>query len=78
MALSLKAIRRAKLRELLVQARKDAGFSQVAVAKALSRPQAFVSRHETGETQVEVADLIEIAEALSTDPVTILRKVRKP
>jgi transcriptional regulator with XRE-family HTH domain len=77
MALSLKAQRRQRLREVLVSARKEAGLSQSAIAAKVGKPQAFVSRYESGERQIEVAELIELADALGVDAVTILRKVSK-
>ena len=77
MALSPKAQRRKRLRELLTEGRKAAGLSQAAVAKKVGKPQAFVSRYETGERQLDVAEFVEIAEVLGVDPVAILRTMKK-
>jgi transcriptional regulator with XRE-family HTH domain len=38
-------------------ARKEAGLSQVDVAKAMRRPQSWVSRCESGERRVDVIEL---------------------
>jgi transcriptional regulator with XRE-family HTH domain len=47
----------ARLRE----ARRHAGLSQVEVARALGRPQSFVSKCETGERRIDVIELWEFA-----------------
>lgn len=41
----------------LRQARADAGLTQVQVAKALGRTQAFVSKCELGERRIDPIDL---------------------
>ena len=46
-----------QLRKILVQARHDAGLTQVALAKKLGRPQSFVSKCESGERRVDVIEL---------------------
>lgn len=38
-------------------ARKQAGFTQVQVAKALGRPQSFVTKCELGERRIDPVDL---------------------
>jgi transcriptional regulator with XRE-family HTH domain len=45
----------------LKQARVDAAFTQVQVAKRLKRPQSFVSKIESGERRVDVVELSELA-----------------
>jgi transcriptional regulator with XRE-family HTH domain len=45
----------------LRQARKDAGLTQVAVATALGRTQAFVSKCELGERRIDPIDLQDFA-----------------
>ena len=41
----------------LVQARKEAGLTQMEVAQALGKPQSFVSRSETGERRIDIIEL---------------------
>ena len=45
----------------LREARKDADLTQAAVARALRRPQSFVSKSESGERRVDVIELAEFA-----------------
>jgi transcriptional regulator with XRE-family HTH domain len=47
--------------ERLRQARRDAGLTQVDVARELRRPQSFVSKCESGERRVDVVELEELA-----------------
>lgn len=66
---------RARLRELLIDARKRAGMTQIQLARALGRPQSFVSNYERGERRVEVVDLILIARALGEEPQELVGSV---
>lgn len=45
----------------LKRARQDAGLTQAEVAKALHRPQSFVSKCESGERRVDVTELEDFA-----------------
>ncbi len=65
----------AQLRKLLVQARHDAGLTQVALAKKLGRPQSFVSKFERGERRLDVAEFLDIARALGIDPSTTIAEL---
>ena len=58
----------AQFRTILVQARRDAGLTQVALAKKLGRPQSFVSKFERGERRLDVAEFLDVARALGIDP----------
>ena len=42
-------------------ARLEAGFTQSAAAKALGKPQSFVSKCESGERRVDVIELEDLA-----------------
>ena len=53
-----------RLEKALTQARKEAGLTQIDVAKRLKKPQSFVSKYETGERKLTVGDLLAVCEAL--------------
>jgi len=57
-----------QFRQLLIQARKAAGMTQLELAAKLSRPQSFVSKFERGERRLDVIEFLDIARALGFDP----------
>lgn len=48
-------------RARLVQARKEAGLTQIQVAQALKQTQVYVSKSESGERRVDVVELAKFA-----------------
>ena len=62
-------------RTMLVEARKDAGLTQVQVAKRLRRPQSFVSKYEGGERRLDVVEFLEVAKALRVDAANFVRRL---
>ena len=67
----------ARLRERLVAARHERGFTQAQLADALSRPQSFVSKYETGERRLDFVEVLEIAGILQLDIDRLVRRVRE-
>lgn len=65
------------LRELLIQARRDAGLTQEQLAVALERPQSFVSKYEAGERRLDVIEFIEVAEGIGSDPAGMISTISK-
>ena len=63
------------LRQLLLEARYAKGFKQVELAGHLGKPQSFVSKYETGERRLDVVEFLEVCDALSVRPETILEKI---
>jgi transcriptional regulator with XRE-family HTH domain len=59
-------------RRLLAEARRNAGLTQVTLAKKLGRPQSFVSKFESGERRLDVIEFLEVAHALEIDPCRII------
>lgn len=66
-----------RLRKLLVGARKTAGMTQAELARKLGRPQSYVSKYERGERRLDVIEFLDVAAAIETDPVELLRQVEK-
>ena len=61
---SIFSARQEKLQNLLRKTREDAGFTQVALAKKLKRPQSFVSKYESGERRLDLVELRQICTTL--------------
>jgi len=62
--------------KLLRGARVEAGLTQVGLAKRLGRPQSFVSKCESGERRVDVAEFLAFCKAIRIDPVSIIHQIR--
>jgi transcriptional regulator with XRE-family HTH domain len=63
------------LLECLVQARKDADFTQDRLARRLKRPQSFVAKYEAGERRLDLVELLQITAVLGADPHKIIKAV---
>jgi transcriptional regulator with XRE-family HTH domain len=59
----------------LVAARSNAKISQTVLAERLGRPQSFVSKYEHQERLLDVAEFVEIAQAIGSDPIALLDNV---
>jgi transcriptional regulator with XRE-family HTH domain len=66
-----------KLCNALINARHEAHFTQIDLAKKLRRPQSFVSKYERGERRLDVVEFIEVTEALKIQPAKIIDEVRR-
>ena len=64
-------------RELIIQARKKAGLTQVQLAQKLRRPQSFVSKYELGERRLDVIEFLEVSAALGIEAETFIKELRK-
>ncbi len=66
-----------RFRQLLADARRAAGLTQVELAKKLGRRQSFISKMETGERRLDVIEFLEVARALKVDPGRFLGEVER-
>jgi transcriptional regulator with XRE-family HTH domain len=64
-------------RRLLVQARLDAGLTQVHVAEKLRRTQSFVSDYERGQRRLDIIEFLEIARVIRVDPHEVIRQIQR-
>lgn len=64
--------------EALAAARRQAGISQVELAKSLGKLQQFVSKYESGERRLDVVELMDICRALDLDVERLLGKLAAP
>lgn len=61
----------------LAEARQERGLTQADVAARLRKPQSFVSKYESGERRLDVIEFLNVCEALSFSPQSIIRKLRQ-
>ncbi len=61
--------------EQLIVARKKAGLTQTQVALALKKPQSFVSKYESGERLLDVAEYVEISRILGADAIKLIGRI---
>ncbi|HEV2564325.1 MAG TPA: helix-turn-helix transcriptional regulator [Microvirga sp.] len=64
-----------RLCELLIEARRNAGLTQVEVAERLGKPQSFVAKYEGGERRLDVVEFIAVAQALGLDPKALIDRL---
>jgi transcriptional regulator with XRE-family HTH domain len=62
-----------KLCMLLRHARKKAGLTQIQLEKRLRTYKGYVSKYESGERELTLRELLEIAEALNVDPFSLIK-----
>ena len=64
------------LGEVLVRARERAGLKQSDVVARLGLPASYLSKIENGTRRLDVIELIQIAEAMNTDPAAIVSELK--
>jgi transcriptional regulator with XRE-family HTH domain len=64
------------LTQCLVDARVNAGVTQVELAERLGRPQSFVAKVEGGDRRLDVIEFLQIIIALNVEPEPIIQSVR--
>jgi transcriptional regulator with XRE-family HTH domain len=74
---SLYSVTYSRFLGLLKAARFDSGLTQAEVAQRLGRPQSFVSKCESGERRVDIAELLELCKAIRVDPVSLIRRLER-
>jgi transcriptional regulator with XRE-family HTH domain len=60
---------------VVIAARRRAGFTQQQLADRLEKPQSFVSKYEKGERRLDVAEFLAILQALRADPHDALAEI---
>ena len=59
----------------LIEARWEAGLTQVQVAALIDRPQSVISMIETGQRQVTVLEFVALMRAMGRDAAEVFAKV---
>lgn len=65
------------LADLIRSRRKEARLTQVEVARRLDRPQSFLTSIERGERRLDVAELLNIAEAVGFDVHALIDEIKE-
>jgi transcriptional regulator with XRE-family HTH domain len=73
---SIHSRRSAKLRQLLIAARKKTGLSQAELAAQLGGTQSAVSKIERGERRLDVVEFMNWCDAIGVDPTELFRLLR--
>lgn len=63
--------------ELLVEARRSAGVTQVELGRRIGQRQTFISKVELGERRLDAAEFIEMGRALGADPYALMRRAER-
>jgi transcriptional regulator with XRE-family HTH domain len=63
------------LRAVLVACRREAGVTQVELARRLGKPQPFISDIERGERGLDVIEFCALVSALGAQPAEILTRL---
>ncbi len=67
----------AHLVDVLVEARRNAGLTQVELARRLGKDQSFISIIEGRQRRVDVIEFCAISRALGVDPLILFAKIVK-
>ena len=65
------------LLSLLRELRRSAGLRQIDMARALGKPQAFVSYYESGARRLDLLELRQVCAAMGVSLVDFARKFEK-
>ena len=60
----------------LVEARRDAGLTQQALAERLGRPQSYVAKVEGCERRLDVIEFLAMAQEIGVDPIPMVQEAR--
>lgn len=73
---TLRTERHRRLVELLIEARQQAGLTQVELGARLGRYQSVVAAIEGGGRRIDLVEFLAIADALEMDAVAVVEAVR--
>ena len=62
---------------LLIEAREQAGLTQIGLAEKLEKPQSFVSKYERGERRLDLIEFLELAQVLQIDVPAFIQKLQE-
>ncbi len=75
MASSLRSETHIRLISVLISERQSKKLTQQTVASRMGKPQSYVAKIEGGERRLDVAEFVELAQALDSDALDLLNRV---
>ena len=66
-----------KLMQALVQARKQAGLTQMQVAEKLDKPQSYIAKVEGADRKLDVMEFVELCEAIHQNPSELIKQLQQ-
>lgn len=75
MVRSLHTTEHATLIRLLIDARRENGLTQQAVADRLGKPQSYVAKVESSERRLDMLEFVALADALQIDPAILFKQL---
>lgn len=68
--------RKKLLRQLLRQAREEAGLRQIDIAAFLEVPQSYVAKVESGERKISFVEVLDLCKAIGLDPNVLVDRLK--
>lgn len=62
------------LLDILIETRRKAGLTQLALAKRIGRPQSFVAKYENGERRLDVVEFVNLIKAMDGSPTKVFAR----
>jgi len=63
------------LRDVIIEARREAGLTQRQMASRLGRSASHIGRIEIGERRVDTLELVRMAKSLGVEPTHLFRQI---
>ncbi|WP_414551387.1 helix-turn-helix domain-containing protein [Anabaena sp. CCY 0017] len=66
-----------RFRQMLIEVRKAANFTQAELSAKLKRPQSYVSKYERGERRLDLIEFLELVQVLEIDALAFIQELLK-
>lgn len=66
-----------QLVDALINARKQAGLTQIQVATQLSKPQSYIAKVEGSDRKLDVVEFVALCEVIGQDPCELIKQLQQ-